>query len=98
MAVGFGARAKAAAYVAAISLAIGSDPIVEETPGYIRIRFTTEQKKALQEFIEGQLKKGPGDVRVEIGPVLTPIILKRLIPFSLATLAGSWFLRRRATA
>jgi hypothetical protein len=95
MALGFGTKAKATAYATAIYLAIGSEPIVEEMPGYMNIRFTPQQQKKLREFIERQMKKGMGDVRVEIAPVLMPIFLKRLLPLAGATLAGLfWFWRK----
>lgn len=95
MSLGFGTKAKATAYATAIYLAIGSDPIVEEKSDHMRIRFTTDQQKKLREFIERQMKKGSGDVRVELAPVLMPIFMKRLLPLAGATLAGFfWFLRR----
>jgi hypothetical protein len=88
MAASFGAQAKAAAYSTAIYLAIGSSPIVEEKQDHIRIRFTPDQQKKLRDFIELQMKKAPGDVRVEIAPILMPIFLKRILPFAGAALAG----------
>ena len=82
------------AYATAIQLAIGSEPITEEAADHIRIRFTPDQRKRLQAFIESQMKKGPGDVRVEISPVLMPILFKRLLPLSAAAIAALFMIRK----
>jgi len=94
VALSIGTRTKAFAYATALRLAIGSEPVMEEAADHIRIRFTPEQKKRLQAFIESQMKKGPGDVRVEIAPVLMPILFKRLLPLSAAAVAALFVIRK----
>lgn len=95
MAIGFGTRAKALGYSAAIRLAIGSDPVVKEYPDYIQISFTPDQQKALTSYIESQMKKGPSDVRVDIAPIITPIAMKKVLPFAFLALSGAYMLGKR---
>lgn len=70
-----------AAWVASIRALTGTAPIVTNYPDYTGITFTADQKTILQGVIGSAMTpKTPGRLRVDLGPVIWPPVLKRLIP------------------
>jgi len=72
----------------------GSPPIVTSYPEYTQIAFTGDQQGKLQAEIEKIIAREPGDVRVDIMPVITPIMLKRVIVYMAIAGAAGWFAGR----
>lgn len=58
----------------------------QDTHGaFTKIIFTPGQVVKLRAMLEGWMESAPGDVRVEVDPVIRPIIIKKAAPW----LAGS---------
>jgi hypothetical protein len=83
--------ATAEAYAAAIYQLTGTPATVVHKKDYSEVSFSNP--RATQEWIENQLKPGdPGDVRLNFLPVVTPVILKRVVPAALAVLAVGYLI------
>lgn len=86
-------------YTALFRQLTGKNPIVTTYPEYTQISFDAAQQKTLQDQIEKMISKEPGDVRVDIGPVVTPIMIKRMIVYvaiaaGLGAFAGRYLWRK----
>jgi hypothetical protein len=77
---------------AAIKAATGVRPRVEDGGKYAILRFTPGGQVAARSWLESQLAKKPGDVRVEVSPVLNPFIAKKALPYLLGAAAAGLLL------
>jgi hypothetical protein len=88
---------KAAAIKAACKEVFGFEPNMYAGPSgdYIQIVFSEEQYGILQKWIEEQLKKDPRDIRIDLSPVLIPLIVKKAMPYLMATAAVGFTIGRK---
>lgn len=93
---------KTQAYVLLIEQITGTAPIVKRFTTYNQIDFTAEQKVKLTAYIERQMKREPTDVRINVQPILNPIILKRMWVWiaggTLLGFLGGKFIKRKRIA
>lgn len=82
---------RAMAWVAVISAVTGKAPVINRLPDYTEIRLNPSQEKALTAFFERQLAKEPSDVRINLTPVFTPIVLKKAAPYAAGLAALSYW-------
>ena len=68
---------KVAAIIYIVEQYTGQSPIVEEFPGYTYIKFTPNQIEKLQQILKNWMDAAPGEIRVDVQPVLLPFFLKR---------------------
>jgi len=76
-----------------INQILGFTPKIDYGENYAEISFTPDQQKIVQAYIEKQIdtKRPPGEIRINLLPILWPLILKKSIPF-LAGAAGIGFM------
>lgn len=83
---------KAEALALALKQATGEKPYVQNMGEYIRVYWMDAQLQAVQESITKMIdKKEPGDIRLEWMPAVTPVAIKKILPYALA-LAGVGYL------
>jgi hypothetical protein len=81
--------AKAALLNQAIKQITGEEAILDEQADYVRISFTPSQQVKLRAFLNNQLKpKPPGDLRIDVMPVVLPLAIQKAAPFVLAVFAA----------
>ena len=78
----------------AIKAATGEAPLVSDYPEYSELTFDPEQVKRLRAKLRGALVAAPGDVRVDLSPVVVPVVLEKILPLALAGLLGAYLLGR----
>lgn len=78
----------------AIKTATGENPIVSDYPDYSELAFDPEQVKRLREKLRGALSAAPGDVRVDLAPVVVPVVLEKVAPLAIAGLLAAYLLGR----
>lgn len=74
--------------IAALFLAFtGERPTLEKGRDdfgeFIRIKFSERQLEALRLNLDTLINKEPGDVRMDLAPVFTPLIIKKGLPYIL---------------
>ncbi len=74
----------------------GAEPEVELKDDHVRIYFAPDELRIAQEWFKTNMNKEPGEVRMEVGPVVTPYFLKKLVPYAIGALAISFLLGRNA--
>jgi hypothetical protein len=83
--------------IAALTAALtGDTPVIIDRGNYSDVEFKPEQIKKLRLMLENALNGTgePGAARVALGPVLYPVILKRLIPLLLIIFAIGYISHR----
>lgn len=84
--------AKAQAVSVALEQATGVKPTVQDMGDYIRIYWNEVDRPGIQAKIEELIsREEPGTIRVEWMPVVTPVAIKKLLPYA-ALLVGAGFL------
>lgn len=78
----------------AIKTATGENPIVSDYPDYSEIAFDPEQVKRLRQKLRASLSAAPGDVRVDLSPVVVPVVLEKVAPLAIAGLLAAYILGR----
>jgi len=73
----------------------GIKPDIETFPDHVRLYWTPENQRAMQYYIENQLKPRPaGDVRIDVAPILLPLGVKKILPYALGILAIGFIIGR----
>lgn len=82
-------KIKAEGIALAINQILGFRPTVVYSENYAEIKFTPDQERIARAWIENQMsKKGPpGDIRINLVPIVLPLLLTKAFPF-LAGAAG----------
>lgn len=70
-----------------ISQITGEAPIIERYGDYNNIVLTNEQELKLQEFLLSQLNKEPGPVRLDMGGIVLPVVIKKYWPWAVGAVA-----------
>lgn len=83
----FETELKAEAIAAAVKAAVGVRPQIVDGGKYALLRFSPSGQVAARGWLESQFGKPPGDVRVDVGPVVNPVVLKKALPYLLGALA-----------
>ena len=78
----------------AIKTATGENPIVTDYPEYSELSFDPEQVKRLRAKLRSALSAAPGDVRMDLSPVVIPVVLEKVAPLAIAGLVGAYLLGR----
>lgn len=78
----------------AIKTATGESPFVSDYPEYSELTFDPEQVKRLRAKLRGALSAAPGDVRVDLSPVVVPVVLEKVAPIAIAGLVAAYILGR----
>jgi hypothetical protein len=79
----------------AIKTATGENPTVTEYPDYSELTFDEDQVKRLKTKLRDALKPGaPGDVRVDLAPVVVPVVLEKVAPIAIIGIVGIYLLGR----
>lgn len=72
-----GREAKAQAFSLAIQLFTGQPPILDRQENFTEISFTPEQVQKIQSLLKQWHDAEPGEIRVNVKPVLLPFYLKK---------------------
>lgn len=83
---------KRAALVAAIELYTGEKPIVNEYSTYDEIIFTDNQKRLLRDQLTRWNRAEPGDVRVQVAPIMLPWAAKTYGAYLIGVLGAGFLL------
>jgi hypothetical protein len=84
---------KAEALALALKQVTGEKPYVQNMGEYIRIYWMDAQLPAVQKSITEMIdKKEPGDIRLEWMSPVTPVVIKKIIPYALALVGIGYFL------
>lgn len=84
---------KAEALALALEQATGEKPYVQNMGEYIRVYWMDAQLPAVQKSITEMIdKKEPGDIRIEWLPAVTPVAIKKVLPYALAVLGAGYLL------
>lgn len=78
----------------AIKTATGELPTVSDYSDYSELTFDEDQVKRLRQKLKNALSSAPGDVRVDLGPVITPVVLEKIAPLAIIGLLGAYVLGR----
>jgi len=78
----------------AIKAATGENPLVSDYPDYSELTFDPEQVKRLRDKLRSALSAAPGDVRVDLSPVVVPVVLEKIAPLAIAGIIGIYLLGR----
>lgn len=78
----------------AIKAATGENPTVTDYPDFSELTFDEDQVKRLRQKLKSALSAAPGDVRVDLAPVITPVVLEKVIPLAVIGLLGAYVLGR----
>lgn len=82
-------EARAQVIALAISSVMGGYPNVNREPETTVISLKPEQLKKAREYLSNWLRSGPSDVRVDIKPVVVPVILKQYWPLIVGIPVGA---------
>jgi hypothetical protein len=86
---------KASAIQIAARELTGISPEIEQYPDHVRLFWTPENQRAMQQYIENQLKPRPaGDVQIDVAPILLPLGVKKVLPYALGILAIGFIIGR----
>lgn len=85
---------QAASLITAVKIVTGENPIVTKYPTYTEISFTPSQQIKLRDQLDAMLSSGGGSLRVTAGPVVYPVMLKRLIPLLIIAFALGFIIKR----
>lgn len=83
---------KAEAVSAAIALFTGERPVKDVSGETITIRFTQAQVKQLQALLSDWLGSPSGPLRIDVAPVVVPVMLKRMFPYAAIAAVGGGLL------
>lgn len=78
----------------AIKAATGESPSVFDYPEYAELSFNPEQVKRLRQKLRSALSAAPGDVRIDMAPVVVPVVLEKVAPLAIAGLLAAYLLGR----
>lgn len=78
----------------AIKAATGETPIISDYTDYSELSFDPEQVKRLRQKLHAALSAAPGDVRIDLAPVIVPVVLKKIAPLAIAGMLGIYLLGR----
>lgn len=81
------AIAKAKLYQAGLKRLIGVEPDLDIKKDHVRVFYAADRLKTAQEAYRKLIESPPGEIRVDLKPVIQPYYVKKLIPL----LAGSAF-------
>ena len=85
--------AKATIYSVFIEKITGEKPILQDKGNYVNIVLSNSQEKTMQALLENKIdSKQESDVRVDLKPVLSPIIIKKALPIGIGILVGGYIL------
>lgn len=77
----FSREVKTAAISAAVLAYTGKAPIITRFPDYNEISFSPDQAAALQSVLASWHDSAPGEIRINIKPVLVPFYFKKYWPY-----------------
>lgn len=72
----------------------GDRPIISRFPDHVKVSFSPAQQIKLRDAFEKILSDPPGAIRIDSGPVVYPVILKRLVPALLISFGIGFLLGR----
>ena len=87
-------EAKTQAWALFIKSVTGKYPKIERKEEYNKIILSDSQVRDLQKYFTEAMSTGPTDVRINLNPVLAPVILKKylpwfiIVPLGLITIGG----------
>lgn len=61
----------------------GATPVITNYQNYSELNWNPTQQKMIAQKIENELnkKRNPSDVKVNIAPVVVPLVIKKALPF-----------------
>lgn len=77
---------KSTALQTAIQAGTGQKPKIRKDGGKTILYFSEPQQKVLRQQLENQLNKKSGQITVEVAPIINPLILKKALPYLVATI------------
>lgn len=84
--------AKAMLYRRALGRVLGQKPDYEVQDDYVRLYWAPDQVKKATDRYGKLVEAEPGEVRVDLAPVVMPYYTKKYLIFALGALAGAFFL------
>ncbi len=81
-------RLQAEAIAAALVLVTGERPLLRTDGDSITVVFTEAQKLKLQDLLKDWLETPQGNLRVEVAPVVMPVVLRRIAPWLFGAAGG----------
>jgi hypothetical protein len=85
----------AGGYAAFVQALTGAMPTVVQNGNKASVLLTQEQAGAIRGWMENQLvsflKPKKSNLDIQVGPVVTPLLLKYILPFAVLLVAGGWF-------
>ncbi len=88
----YGRNLKKTSWVTAINMITGEEPIVNEYDDHTDIEFTPSQVKFLQNKLTEWEKADPGEVRVNVKPVIVPWAVKKYWPWAVGSIVAGFIL------
>ncbi len=70
----------------------GAEPEIDLQADHVRIYFAPDELRVAQAWFKKNMNKEPGKIRMEVGPVVTPYFIKRLVPYAIGALALAYYL------
>ncbi len=97
---GSSTRLKGEAIKTLLSLLTGEAPTMqygEDSNGsYVKVTLSSSQNEFLRRYLEAWLDSAPGEIRVNVNPIIAPIIAKKSLPYALGgTALGAIFMKWR---
>lgn len=85
---------KSQALALAIRSATGETPLVTDFDTYSELSFDEDQVKRLRERLKSALSSAPGDVRVDLSPIITPVVLQKVVPIAIIGALAAYVMGR----
>jgi len=70
----------------------GESPVIEKYPDYNQLVLSNEQKEKLRQILTEFMAREPGEIRMELQPIILPVLLKRYWPWLAGISAGALLL------
>jgi len=88
----YGRTLKKTVWITALATITGEDPIVKEYDTYTDIILTDSQVQFLKEKLTKWDQSDPGEVRINVKPVLLPWVVKKYWPWAVGAVVGGFLL------
>lgn len=66
----------------------------EYNPDHVRVYYQPDRLKQVQGKVQTMASGGPGDVRIEWFPMVSPVVLKTAAPYAIGLIAAGFILGR----
>lgn len=77
---------------AALQKITGQEPSYIYNDDHVRVYFEPDRLKSVQKQLAEMATSGPGDVRIDWLPIITPIAIKKAAPYAIGILVAGYLL------